>query len=71
MFLGTQKRDGQFWLGKFQDAFTPEGAFELDSRRWMEWLTWILFSFPFFQADSNKTRIDEANQRATKMLGSG
>ncbi|KAF3832149.1 hypothetical protein F7725_025814 [Dissostichus mawsoni] len=23
------------------------------------------------QADSNKTRIDEANQRATKMLGSG
>ncbi|KAF3849549.1 hypothetical protein F7725_019268 [Dissostichus mawsoni] len=22
-------------------------------------------------ADSNKTRIDEANQRATKMLGSG
>lgn len=23
------------------------------------------------QAESNKTRIDEANQRATKMLGSG
>lgn len=23
------------------------------------------------KADSNKTRIDEANQRATKMLGSG
>lgn len=28
-------------------------------------------SFPLSQADSNKTRIDEANQRATKMLGSG
>lgn len=27
--------------------------------------------FGLFQADSNKTRIDEANQRATKMLGSG
>lgn len=31
---------------------------------------WLPFFFPL-QADSNKTRIDEANQRATKMLGSG
>lgn len=30
----------------------------------------LMFS-SFTQADSNKTRIDEANQRATKMLGSG
>lgn len=33
--------------------------------------THSFLSFVFPQADSNKTRIDEANQRATKMLGSG
>lgn len=33
--------------------------------------THLFLSFVFPQADSNKTRIDEANQRATKMLGSG
>lgn len=72
-FWEHKRRHGSFWSGKSQDAFTQQEEFELDPEGWMEceWVNWILFSFPFLQADSNKTRIDEANQRATKMLGSG
>lgn len=60
--IDTQNRQIDRIMEKVRrrSGFAPPPAFSKNSR------------FCFFpQADSNKTRIDEANQRATKMLGSG
>lgn len=70
--IDTQNRQIDRIMGKVRQ---PEGWSSAHKCRWCLRERRVtppppaVMSLP--QAESNKTRIDEANQRATKMLGSG